>query len=880
MLSLDLEWLAPVSLLRSDRWLAFYMQPGLPATPEKMRQIGENAIADLQYYQSQSQRMDDRIAALQRCFLPDRPDCHNLDFLQRIATQLLTWRGNAFEVQEKYLSLWAAIIAKVDPVWILAAAYTSLLEKGTLTPTQIALIGATQCPAAIPRDHKGKIFADNHVHLNGHGSSNLALLDFSALLSKMPKKNKVRWPPQPEFTIYASGTRDPSELPLLVNGLFHYLARSLFSLEANDPDKANHSTFPDWHTPVLWQPVKTGTATLINLRELNLPAQQLMYAALHGDHGVDQRWLLLATALVMHDRNDNNTNIQRYALRAYIHACNIFRASMIMAGTGLTEFVQHFGFSWRKRDSDIQGYGDYAFTSDSAAHVLREFKVGTNMVNRRPLEKHARALITHKRQDNCQFVFHFSRAAKADCRTDRYQRHERFKIRCETRRLQKELNAVGNQEATIALSPHAQTTPVNLTQLVRGIDVAGNENHLQIEIFAPAIRVLRATRCGNPSDLFQPSRQMHLSIHAGEDYSHLISGLRAIDETVVFCDYRAGDRIGHGLALGVDANTWLARQGRIYLPLQEYVDNLVWCHMRALEIIQEAPQFHGVIHILEQKINQWAAKVYNRQPNIAALKKAWQLRRNCPATSRFQSHAYGTEWELWVPDMRFLNEEKDDESITLWQHYLRPPAQTTTQQNPVAMISLADKEHHSLACHDSSQYSEIITPLELDLITAIQDLLIERYSRLGVIIEACPSSNVYVGRLNDYHEHPIFRWYPPCMEDLNPGEKANRHGLRKGPLRVCVNTDDAGLMPTTIEHEHRLLKDAAIARHRISGDHAEKWIDRIREIGVEEFKANHLDWHNSLGFLKAEAAEGKRADFEQYLNLVPDTPAPAGDELP
>ncbi|MDD2808633.1 YlcI/YnfO family protein [Rhodoferax sp.] len=34
----------------------------------------------------------------------------------------------------------------------------------------------------------------------------------------------------------------------------------------------------------------------------------------------------------------------------------------------------------------------------------------------------------------------------------------------------------------------------------------------------------------------------------------------------------------------------------------------------------------------------------------------------------------------------------------------------------------------------------------------------------------------------------------------------------------------------------------------------------------------------TLDFLKAEAAKGKRSDFEHYLNLVPNAPAQAGDE--
>lgn len=34
----------------------------------------------------------------------------------------------------------------------------------------------------------------------------------------------------------------------------------------------------------------------------------------------------------------------------------------------------------------------------------------------------------------------------------------------------------------------------------------------------------------------------------------------------------------------------------------------------------------------------------------------------------------------------------------------------------------------------------------------------------------------------------------------------------------------------------------------------------------------------TLDFLKAEAAKGKRSDFDHYLSMVPDVPAQMGDE--
>ena len=36
----------------------------------------------------------------------------------------------------------------------------------------------------------------------------------------------------------------------------------------------------------------------------------------------------------------------------------------------------------------------------------------------------------------------------------------------------------------------------------------------------------------------------------------------------------------------------------------------------------------------------------------------------------------------------------------------------------------------------------------------------------------------------------------------------------------------------------------------------------------------------TLDYLKSEAAKGNRNAFDQFMQLVPDTPAVAGDELP
>lgn len=54
-----------------------------------------------------------------------------------------------------------------------------------------------------------------------------------------------------------------------------------------------------------------------------------------------------------------------------------------------------------------------------------------------------------------------------------------------------------------------------------------------------------------------------------------------------------------------------------------------------------------------------------------------------------------------------------------------------------------------------------------------------------IIFEACPTSNIYIGRFEYYHEHPIYRWNPPIESWLNEGERFNKFGLRRGAISVC-----------------------------------------------------------------------------------------------
>src|SRR5262249_4930602 len=69
---------------------------------------------------------------------------------------------------------------------------------------------------------------------------------------------------------------------------------------------------------------------------------------------------------------------------------------------------------------------------------------------------------------------------------------------------------------------------------------------------------------------------LRTTIHAGEDFMHLQTGLRMVDEAIRCFELREGDRIGHGVALGIDARLWASRAGQIAMSLEDRLLDLVW----------------------------------------------------------------------------------------------------------------------------------------------------------------------------------------------------------------------------------------------------------------------------------------------------------------
>jgi len=819
-LYVSLENQAKISLLKSDRWLFNLLKDENKQTEHK-----QFAIQCLRDQLNTLERRDslDMVFTSIDC---DLEQIYSLDFIEGWLQRLLFWQGDQYIVNKDYLDEWLSICSQIDPAIVLGWGYSSLISNNMLVPEQISKL--PQCLQALQKDNLNN-YADNHSHLGGNGSHRKAFVEFSCSPFNTDQKS-FNWPTLYEFSFINSGLLNASDLPRLQHALFCYLVEALIA--SADGRLIN---IPNIDEPITLRHFNQSLKALVKeVHEVSVPLE-LLNLAFESDS--DNAALLIWSALFSVERNVSTSDCWRKLFRAFIHTTQVLRAGMIHKGAGLSYFTEFFRFKERKGEK--KSYGKYSQFSDLDTRTCREFKVSPGVARQGSLKKAFQQLESKGLNSNGHFCLHFTRSGHS---ADKLQRTKRHELRKEVNRLSRLLSSFDAQNVKLLDKDGEMEKAVNVLNLVRTLDVAGNENELKIEIFAPSIRYLRSCPWNNPYPYYKPQPRLGLSVHAGEDFNHIISGLRHIDETVEFCEFSYGDRLGHALALGINPTSWAISNPVTYVKVGEHLDNLIWLYHQAIELSMQLPALQAFASRLEIRALKWAENLLDSKYCVTSLYDAWKLRRNCPIAYHEAKSQSKALLKPYLPDFE-RNVDRDDEATQIWRSYFMADQLERKKPNPYErVITIRHVErNHPDAQTDLEEGKDYFTNDEIALIIAIQDALMHKYDCKGITLEVCPSSNIYIGHFKCYSQHPVFRWNPPKTSLLIDGEKFNRYGIRKGPVRVCVNTDDAGLFPTTIVNEHRVLKEAAIRHFNTCREEAETWIDRVRIIGLEEFNRNHIE---------------------------------------
>jgi hypothetical protein len=329
-----------------------------------------------------------------------------------------------------------------------------------------------------------------------------------------------------------------------------------------------------------------------------------------------------------------------------------------------------------------------------------------------------------------------------------------------------------------------------MLERVRGIDLCTDELGIPLWVLLPLMQHVRRASVIAETTLRgskHPVSRLRMTVHAGEDFVHLLGGIRRVGEAVQYLGLREGDRIGHGVALGVDVNEWAERATGLAIPRGERLFDLLWawrCAMRS-----DAGPLRAWLPWVGQEACRLAHEIFGF---------------DCSAV-------------------------KLDDFVTAL-HSTSGLARTGFPTGPAAVPL-------GRACEDSTallaawlrdrrvfERAQVLVPVEIaqevSLVAELQIYVRGLLARSGIVVEINPSSNLLIGHLGDLTDHPLWRLCPPSEHDT-----ASQH------VRVCIGSDDPITFSTRLPDEYQLLADAMV-EGGLSMHQVDTWLERARAVGM------------------------------------------------
>ena len=247
---------------------------------------------------------------------------------------------------------------------------------------------------------------------------------------------------------------------------------------------------------------------------------------------------------------------------------------------------------------------------------------------------------------------------------------------------------------------------------------------------------------------------------------------------------QAGDRIGHAVAAGIDPQIWENNIGEtFYMRQGEYLDDLVFAYYLLLET---SPQQLNKIRLqIKHRINDLSEKVYGRSFSLNSLVIAWKLRKEDPLSPN-SSYA------------KYLNSLSDSLDIQLEIRNNLPPSistklNTIIQEN--AWKSENDPNYLLWKYHnDRQEYNKVIEVQTTEIFTLeqleyLQLEILHHMCKKEIVIETLPTSNVRIGRHNNFNTYHLKRWI-----------QWRKEGKTIPP--IVLGTDDPGIFATNLYNEY------------------------------------------------------------------------------
>jgi len=275
---------------------------------------------------------------------------------------------------------------------------------------------------------------------------------------------------------------------------------------------------------------------------------------------------------------------------------------------------------------------------------------------------------------------------------------------------------------------------------------------------------------------------LRFTLHVGEDFRHIASGLRAIHEPFAWHLIERGDRLGHALALGINVTEWCQQHPCILQPRVERILDLSWI----LHFLLSSGQFvtDGIIlHRLQRELSEHL----------------------------YQWTGVDCGWEDGLRLHQLLGKPHALAHIDYPLSGAREPS-TSSKASWLLWLLLYSKLHQAYA----DEIIEIPTEPDSQLLVQIQQRLAELLARWQVTIEINPSSNLLIGALKHPLDQPMFH--------LRPVGQHVAHAL---PL--AISADDPITFATRLADEYAYAWAGMVVAGQVSPTYARQWLDEATD---------------------------------------------------
>lgn len=347
-----------------------------------------------------------------------------------------------------------------------------------------------------------------------------------------------------------------------------------------------------------------------------------------------------------------------------------------------------------------------------------------------------------------------------------------------------------------------------LYRWVRGIDGAANELHAPPDVFAPLFR--QAERAGLTRRTF----------HVGEDYPHLLTGIRHMLDAVELLNLNNGARIGHGTAMGIKPSLWLGRMPGI---LQVRRGEVLLDLLCAWRMLRELSDQQSASYQVEIRLKHLLPQVFMRSVSPELFERAMKLRGlHLGFVARFMSLSNSARAHMRSKDLATSAPWRTSSYSDSLREEERMVADAANYDREAFELHWAWQSDKSLW-----ERSEKLIPVETqdslftpELYLRLQQTLMAKIANRRVVIETLPSSNVRISQYERFEEHHSLRWMGI------PGHRSEGDT----PIMVSLGSDDPGIFAGNLVGEIYQLY-AVLRKAGLSDCEAVERISEINERG-------------------------------------------------